>query len=126
AFLTSFTHKAARHRLQLLRQRLGVLPYPQNTVFPQELLVLMLTLVFGRRRYGEAVWYEKIAPVPIRHLHYVTNPTHMVYIAHENDFHRLSPFVLFCWHRVLSLPLPSLLGQHRMVPLAAEIDPQVK
>src|SRR5262249_10504614 len=96
AFLTSFTHKTTRHRLQLLRQCLGVLPYPQNAVFPQVLFVLKLTLIFGCRGYGEATWYEKIASIPIRYVHDVTDTTYMVHITHQNDFHRLSPFALLC------------------------------
>src|SRR5712691_8543433 len=89
AFLASFTHKTTRHRLQLLRQRLGVLPYPQNAVFPQAFFVLELALIFGRLCHSEAAWDEKIASIPIRHIHNVTNRTHMVHITHQNYFHRL-------------------------------------
>jgi hypothetical protein len=50
-----------------------------------------LTLIFGCRRHSEATGDEKIAAIPIRHIDNVTNVSHMFYITHQNDFHRLSP-----------------------------------
>lgn len=35
---------------------------------------------------------QKIAAIPIRHIDNVTNVSHMLYITHQNDFHRLSPY----------------------------------
>jgi hypothetical protein len=90
-FLASFTYKMTWHALQLFRQRLGILAGPQNAVFPQELFVLQLTLISGRRRHGKATWDEKIAAIPIRHIDNVTNVSHMLDITHQNDFHCLSP-----------------------------------
>src|SRR5437660_12221210 len=79
------------HTLQLFRQRLGVLAGAHNAVVPQELFVLQLTLISGRRRHGKATGYEKIAAIPVRHIDNGTNVSHMFHIAHQNDFHRLSP-----------------------------------
>jgi len=50
-----------------------------------------LTLIFGRRRHGKATGDKKIAAIPIRHINNITNVSHMLHIAHQNEFHGLSP-----------------------------------
>jgi hypothetical protein len=117
------------HTLQLFRERLGVLTDAQNTVFPQALFVLQLTLIPGCRRHSQATGDEKIAAIPIRHIDNVTYVSHMLYITHQNDFHRLSPSrTPLLAGRMLVVPTMAsrFLGQQRMVALTAKIDPEIK